>query len=270
MSTVTIGGREVVLERFQVAKAMRVITLLGLIQKQVPELNRDMATFRRQYAADNVVELNRVQAKMRFGPQPVLDDKGEPIFHDGNLLTLPSPIDRMTEQDWQRAGEILKLPQEPSLQEMIMAVFPTAYEKAEQPVLRLVALVVMSNADVKAHISAGNLSEQLDALVESTISLAYLEEIMELFVAVGEMIEGSVMVKAKDLGERVGKLRGLLGTKKTSQPETSPTSNEQPEQPKIVSASGSPSDGDGPTPTPSSDSPGTPSTPSAASLPASV
>lgn len=265
MSTVKFGDRDVVIERFTVAKGMRVITLLGLIQKSVPEINKAMAEFKRQYAEDNVVELDRVEAKFKYGPRPVIGEDGEPMFHDGKLVTMPSPIDRMTEQDWERAGQTLKERQEPSPVEMIMAVFPIAYEQAEQPVQRLLGLVVMPNDDVARYAASGEIWDRVDEVVAKTIAPAYLEEIMELAVAVAETIEGQVMVKAKSLGGRLGKLRGLFGMEKTtatSQPEISPTSSEQPETPKTDSASVSDDSSTGLTQSESSDSPGTPSTPS--------
>jgi hypothetical protein len=263
VSTVKFGDRDITLERFTLTKAMRVITLLKLIQQSTKEIGKTAAEFRREYAQDNVLELDRVEAKMRYGPRPIVDADGELMFRDGTLVTEQSPVDRMTEEDWTRSNQKLRIRQEPTPQEMMWAVFPVAFEHAEETVNRLLGLVIMSNGDVDRYVKSGEIWERVDELVNATIAPAYLDEIMELAVAAAELIEGQVMTKAKALGDRVGKLRQMFGVgTKTSTPETSPTSSEQPEQPRTDSASPSPDSSTGLTPPPSSPSPGTPSTPS--------
>jgi hypothetical protein len=271
MAAVTVGGREVVIERFTLVKAMRVITLLGLIQKSVPEITKAMAEFRAEYRETNVIELDRVQAKMQYGPTPVIGEDGEALFKDGELVTIPSPIDQMTEKDWERAGHVLRLRQSPSATELIMAVFPLAYEKAEQPVQRLLALVAMSNDDVARYVESGEIWDRVDDFAKKTIAPAYLDEVMELAVVAGETIEGQVMTKAKGLGDRVGNLLRLLGMGKTetTNSETSGMSSEPPVQPNTVSVSSLPASTDG-SPETSSDSPGTPSSTSVESLSANA
>jgi hypothetical protein len=273
MADIEIGGRKVTVERFTLAKAMRVITLLGVIQKSVPEISKAMVEFKRDYQETNVIELDRVQAKMRYGPTPVLSDDGEALYRDGELVTLPSPIDRMTETDWERAGHVLKLRQSPSPTEMVLAVFPLAYEKAEQPVQRLLALIAMSNDDVSRYVASGEIWDRVDDFAQTVIAPAFLEDVMELAVVAGETIEGQVMDKARGLGDRMGNLLRLFGLKTpetTTSPETSETSSEQPVQPNIISATPLASGSPGPTPSESSDSPSTPSTPSDASLSATA
>ena len=271
MSEVQIGGKTVTLQRFTLAKAMRVITLLSVIQKAVPELNKAMAEFRREYGENNVIALDRVQAKMRYGPQPVLGEDGEAMFKDGVLVTIPSPIDRMTEEDWQRADQTLKLRQAPNTAELAAAIFPLAFEHAEQPVMRLLALVAMPNDDVERYVASGEIWDRVDDLARDVIGKAYLEDIMELAVASAETIEGQVMQKAKGLGDRMGKLRSLFGMQATTTPSPteSVTLSEPPESEKPESVSGSPESSVG-NPIESDDSLGTPSPDSETSSTVSV
>lgn len=266
MSAITVNGQQVTVERFTLTKGMRVITLLQLIQRMVPDITKEIARFRREYAEDNVVELDRVQAKMRYGPTPIVNDAGDvEKTADGNVLTIASPIDRMSEQDWERSGQVLKLRQQPSNEELMLAMFPLVYEQAQAPVLRLLALVAMPNADVEryAATSGDELWTQVDQFAAKVIAPAYLEEVMELAVTAAEQVEGQVMTKANELGERAGKLAGKFGlTRKRSA--ASPTSSESPEPQNSQSASPSPDSSTGSQPT-SSDSPGMPSTPSGTS-----
>ena len=263
--TVTIGGDDVRIERFQWAKAVRIITLIGVIQKTVPEIQSEIAAFRRQYAEENVIVLDRAQARMRFGPMPLYDANDEPVVRDGEVVMMPSRLDQLSEADWEKSGNTLKLRQTPEAGEIIAAIFPTVMEKAELPVKRLLALVTMTNDDVARYAASGEIQERIDDVAKDRLSKAYLEEIMELAVVVGEMIEGQVMAKARELGGRLGNLRRLFGMETTpsgSSPATSTTSSEPPEQPSSSSSSDSESSSPGPTPTESPDSPGTSSTPS--------
>lgn len=274
MGTVKVHDREITIERFTLAKAMRVITLLGVVEKTIPEITKLAADYRREYRENNVVEMDRAQARMEFGPRPVLDESGTvSLREDGSVVTLPSPLDDLTEQDWERSGHKLRFPESPSSNEVLLAVFPTVYEKAEEPLLRLLALVAMKNDDVSRHVKDGTIWDKVDAFAAEVIEPALLEEVMELAVAAGEQIEGQVMSKAKSLGARAGKLGKAFGlsidtpeTTKEPLPETSTTLSEQPAKPSTESPMDSLSDTDGPTPTESTDSLGTPSITSDESL----
>lgn len=272
-TTVNIGGRDIAVQRFTLAKAMRVLTLLSLIQKSIPQITKAISEFRHDYESENVVELDRVQAKMQYGPRPILGEDGEVAVHKetGEPLFAPSPVDRMTEQDWERAGQSLKIRKSPSPTELMMAMFPLAIEHAEQPVMRLLALVTMDNDQVTQFIGRDEIWEQVDQRIRDTIAPAPLEDLMELAVVVGETIEGQVMQKAKALGGRTGNLLRLLGIEQptSSSLETSTTLSEQPEPQSTESVSSTPAISTG-SPTLSEDSPGTPSTRSETSQTASV
>lgn len=277
MGTVKVHDREVTIERFTMQKAMRVITLLGIVEKSIPEITKLAADYRREYREQNVIELDRAQARMEYGPRPVLDEEGAVAMReDGSVVTMPSPLDSLTDDDWERSGHKLRFNQSPSTAEVMLAVFPSVYEKAEQPVLRLLALVAMKNDDVSRTVRDGTIWDEVDRFAAEVIEPALLEEVMELAVAAGEQIEGQVMSKAKSLGARAGKLGKAFGLA-TDTPEqtepvqpTSTTLSEQPEKPNTESSSVSLNATDGLTPTESLVSPGTPSITSAESLTATA
>lgn len=264
-TTVQIGGRDIAVQRFTLAKAMRVLTLLSIIQKSIPQISKEIAAFRREYEEENVLVLDRVQAKVEFRPKPILAANGDVATNPqtGEALLSQSPIDAMTDADWQSAGNSLRIRKSPSPTELMMAMFPFAIQHAEQPVMRLLALVTFDNDQVTQFIGRDEIWEQVDQRIRDVIAPAPLEDLMELAVVVGETLEGQVMQKAKQLGGRTGNLLRLLGIEQpaqtsTSEPETSTTSSEQPEPQSTVSASPTPviSTGD---PTRSEGSPGTPS-----------
>lgn len=69
MPKVEISGRTVTIERFKLDKAMRVITLLQLMQKQAPEVSKVWAEFRKSYGEDYARDVDRMNALALYGPQ---------------------------------------------------------------------------------------------------------------------------------------------------------------------------------------------------------
>jgi hypothetical protein len=174
---------------------------------------------------------------------------------------VPSPLDRMTEADWERAGHKLRLPKAPSGAETIAAVFDRALDLAEDHVYRLLALFVMSNEDVVRYRRDGTLMEVLATRADELLDRAMADEALELAVVCGETIDEQFSAKAAELGDRLGNALKLLGlTSKTRGPrEPAPpaTSSDGPSPSTPTSSTDSPAaTTDGP-PTPSSTSPGT-------------
>jgi hypothetical protein len=228
-SEVVIGGKTVTVERFTLAKAMRVITLLQLIQKQMPEITKEWASFRRTYAEDYGVELDRINAMAQFGDQ----------------------LEHIKDEQWERAGQKFKVPGTPSTPELFFAMAPLVYEKAEAVTLRLLGLIAMPNEVVGRYVAQGDIWERVDELVDDILKPAGLDEILELVITAAEVIDGQVLQKAKGLGDRAGNVARLLGIKTTTTMESpsslmdSPTLSGPPEQPSSDSSSDSPSDTSG-------------------------
>lgn len=238
MPEIQISGRTVTIERFTLAKAMRVITLLQLIQKLVPEVSRAWAEYRKEYAESYATEVPRIRAMAQFG----------------------ASLEHITEQDWERAGQTLPVPGVPSQPEIFFQMAPLVYEKAEAVMLRLLGLIAMENELVNRYVAKGDIWERVDELVDDMIRPAALDEIMELGLVAAEVIDGQVLQKARTVGDRAGNVARLFGIR-TRTSEDSTTSSESPVQPSTVSVSSSPAISTG-SPTESDDSNGTSSTPS--------
>lgn len=269
MSEVEIGGRTVTIQRPTVSKAARIITLLGVIQKQVPEATKAWAQFRRDYAVEYAQVLDRAQALVRYPARPVFDADDNPALHDGQVVMVPSPLASISEEAWERMNQQFRMPAEPSQAELFFHMAPFIFERAERPVLRLLAVLVMDNEKVARFAGDGTLEERLQELVEEVIQPAALHEVMELLVTAAEVVDREIVSKAQSLGKRMRPMLNMLGlAQPDSKPTGSTTSSEQPERSSTDSASTSPDSSNG-SPTRSSDSPGTPSTPSESSLAAS-
>jgi hypothetical protein len=73
---------------------------------------------------------------------PKLDGQGRPVMG-------PDPLGHMTDEDWAANGQRLRMPKSPGREEQIAAVFPKALELAERETLQLLALLAMTNAELK-------------------------------------------------------------------------------------------------------------------------
>src|SRR4051812_42672193 len=107
MPEVELHGKTVNIQRFTLSKAMRVITLLQLIQKQVPEVSKHWAEYRRNYAQEYSIVLERNEAVIRF----------------------PGLNELLNEKDWERAGQQHRVPGAPSQTEIFFEMAPLIYEK---------------------------------------------------------------------------------------------------------------------------------------------
>lgn len=253
MAEVNLNGRTVVIERFTLAKAVRVITLLTELQKQVPELTKEWATFARDYARDYAVELDRVQALVQNPDRVVYGADDNPVqLSDGSVVTVPSAVSKLTDEDWERAGHVYRVPASPSQPEVFMRMAPVVFEKAQEPALRLLSLIAMDNAKVGEYAKNGSLYERLDEFGRDVLEGADIAEIMELVAVAAEVVDSTIMAKARTLGKRLRPLRAMIGL--SNQEETT-TLSEQPVVANTVTSTGSPESSDG-TQTGSLDSPG--------------
>lgn len=271
-NTVTLGNTDYRIERPTGLKASRALALMRALSRAMPELTGELAKFRRDYERDNVLELDRVQARMRYPAEPLVRD-GKPLTNEaGDILMLPSPVDRLTEADWEAAGGVYKVSASPGWGEVLTALFDRALELAESHVYRLLALFTIPNDELKALRKGGGIDEALEQRAELLLDESYFDELLELAVVVGETVDHHFRRKTADLGDRMGNALRLIGldwTTKATPEQDSPataTSTEAPPTPapstdgpsssKPSSLTGSPDSTDGP-PMPPSTSPST-------------
>lgn len=235
LNVVEIGGERVTVERVSARKASSAFSILRGLGDAIPQIVKARAKFVREYEADNVVELDRVQARLRFPRRPLLDENSAPLYeadtlpdgspnpNAGELVLAPSPLDAMSEEDWERAGNVMRLPKSPDLYEELAAVFPVALDEAEEQVYSLLALFTMTNAEVKRARREGGLKPVLEARVEELLDDAGADELLELAVVVIEVINAQFRSKLDALGDRAGNALAALGLGNRGQaPQTTP------------------------------------------------
>jgi len=295
---VTLAGKTVMIERPVGAKASRALAIIRALSKKSPAIRSTLAEYTRTYERENVTELDRAQARFQFPPQVLTDGVGEAVREPatipnpragqtpanatadevergivepepdtipnpraGELVWLPSVIDYITDDDWARSDNRLKLPRSPSGPEVALAVMDVALEEGENLVYSLLALFVMTNEEVAHAWRTEGLAPAIDAKVDDLLTQAYFDELLELAVAVLEVIDGNLRRRLDDIGDRAGNAlrrfglslpEGMRPTPATPESTTSPTtSTDGPSSSTPSSSTDAASDTDGAPETPS-------------------
>jgi hypothetical protein len=261
MPDVKLGDRTVTIEPFSVRKGIRVIRSVEQVAKGVPELLGEWGEFTRNYEATHVTEIERATARWRFGPRPLLeqvpllsdedvpvrDARGDIVFintpkiENGEPVMGPDPLAHMTEEDWVASGHKLRMPSSPDLSEKVMAILPKALEVAEKETLGLLALLAMSNGEVK-HAERSGFVDTHQERIEAMLDLPF-DDLIELAVVAGEVVDTQFQARVKKLGERLPNALRLFGIR--MQPKTSETSSPSSSKTSAESSTDSPTPTDG-------------------------
>lgn len=288
---VLVGRTEYVIERPSGRKAATAFRLLKRVSGTVKNVTSALGEFEREYRQQHGIELDRVQARLRYPARPVLipqqEGDGFDVLMDEatGQPVMRSQLDAMTDDDWTKAGDVLRLPANPTGPERAAIILDVAAEEAEAELYALLALFTFSNQEVAELRKRGGdeLNEALRERGDELLDAGYLEELLELAVTIGETIDEQFRRKiAGDLGGRAGKALRLLGIdlerlrqeNPEEAPQTAPQDAESTDSPttdepatttsssRPTSSSDSPTGSDG-APTPPSTPPMTSSSPSA-------
>ena len=272
-NTLTLGGRQVTIERPSSLKASRALAMMRGLSNAAPALQTELATFRVRYEAENFVELDRVQARVQYPERPIMAGGAIMLDEDGAPRMLPSPVDRISEEDWEKAGGKLRVPASPAQWEVVVALLDSGIEAVETLVYRFLALFTIPNADLKAARADGTLDAVVRAAADELLDDTYADELLELAVVVNETIDHHFRRKARFLGDRLGKLLSMLpgefrsssSTETSTSSSTTSQNGTTPESPRPSSSTDSPPDTTAGLPPSSSTPPMTSSSTSASS-----
>lgn len=233
--TVThVGDREVKLERVSARKGARILAELRYIGKRAPGIADKVAKFRRDYAAENTEVISRAEAELRWGPRPAIQNGQALRYPDtvtvdgveqahpraGEIVMLPGELEHITEEAWAAMGHKLERPGNPSVGEAVAHVFDEALELAEDHVYRLLTLFTIPNERIVEWRKANTLAEELERETDELMDEAYADELLELAVIAGEVLEAQFVAKIRSVTEgtvgRLGNALRLVGLDPTS------------------------------------------------------
>ena len=249
VATVTVAGRSLEIARFRGFKAQRIMRLAGRIGRRYPELATKVAEFEQAYVEENKIRLTRTEAEFRFGSEAA----------------------EISDEAWEGSGGELALKQMPSSYERLAAVWPDLLEAAEEPIMDLLAVVAMTNEDLREADDADRVDAAIAERRKELLHDADATELIELAIAGYDVARGQfgpLVEKVTPFLEMLGLTMGgppptesdTSPTERTESETSSPTSSDSETSPSSSTDSQPPTDG--PDEKPSTASPGAPSEPS--------
>lgn len=219
---VRVGEQTYTLRPFRAFKAIIAGELISRVGDEIRELLSELARFDREYRQTNTVRFTKAQAMQRGWDLPadafVTPDDGEPY---------------------------VDLPGVPSAEERLMFAFPRAFRLAREEVTKLLALIVISNDDLRNGDIAGDVEERLEKLGQELIHGGEVGEIVELLAATVDHVKGQLAQH----GEAVGKLRDFLRRASSQDPQEDTEDRKTTVEPMRVVAEQPPSSTSSPAPT---------------------
>lgn len=232
---VLIGGEVQSLGEFSAYKALKALEILGDVEEAWREVLREAAAFRKEYQAENVIEMSRAEARRQFRPRPMEatrrvelpDDRvefiDEPLLDsDERPVLSPDPLGHLTDADWEASDQKLRIPQAPSESMQIAAMVPRAFRLGRDATLALMALVLASNSDLEAWDREGNdvVDEKLKERAAQLRHRAKLDELVELATATLTICREQV---AGPFGRLAAQARTIFAKPETEQQEDGKT-----------------------------------------------
>lgn len=255
---VRIGGEPRTLGGFSAFKAFKAMEILGNAESIYRRVLSESAAFTREFEAENVVELDRAEARRQFRPQPVYEQTTEetetgsvatatPVLIEGEPLLGPDPLGHLTDADWEASGNRLRIGKSPSEDVKIAAMIPRAFELGRLEATRLLALAITPNADLEKWDNDGDVDAELETVAKRLLHQATADELVALAIATLRLCKEQI---SGPFGELVEAARTTFRAAKD--PETTATGESgQPEPMRVVtpgsptSSSESPADSDG-------------------------
>ncbi|HEU4657899.1 MAG TPA: hypothetical protein VFR97_10250 [Capillimicrobium sp.] len=253
---VTVGGQTVIIQPFSPRKALLAGAIVSSIGDSWEQLFREAARFAAQLAQDNATVYNRATAMalLEHRPRPLLDSENEPIVVDGKAVMRPGALDHITEEAWERSGHELRIPERPDPAVINAYLMPKALGLFERQVARLLALAIVTNAELGKAAEEGG-DEAVNRLLDDKRGLlldqSTIGELVRLFTLTAERVQDELRADLDELGDRVGNAMRALGIDLSALTALGPEATTKP-----TSSSSSPTSSDGVSDGPSTASPG--------------
>jgi hypothetical protein len=182
---VTIGGKDYSVPPINTRKLTVGASIWAHLQEHINEAMMEVARFSRHYGELNKLPITRERnARHQYG---------------------------FTEADFQ-GRPFIEVPSPPSIEQQLAVGISYVYERAEDDVARLCALVLAPRQEVREHRKAGDLQDWLLEQGQDLIDEAEPEEMIDLLVAVVQQFKAR-----KKFGDAVGKLRAEFSSQESQE-----------------------------------------------------
>lgn len=188
--TVKIGERQYEIQRFRGLKAILVMAALTRVTKEVPDILNDVS---KAYSARNTVVITEPMSRLPRWEGFTKEDFDEAEKSSGRReIEIPAPI----------GGN-----------EQMLQALPMLLEQARKEVVRLLAILITPNSDLKEADKNDTVEALLDKHYDELMYDADLEELAELLLVGQDVLMDQLSSKKDRLGKLIGSLWNRLGTR---------------------------------------------------------
>jgi len=242
--SVSIGGRPYTVARFRSYKAVLVGEILSTVTKEIRGLLKEAAAFRREYRAENALQITRQMCLERIsdiearvaGLREQAADAPEQRDGDDDERATKAELEASARQgearaqSWRRQLEdmgertYVEMPQDPTEGELIVAVFPKAFAMRTQ-LSELLALLVTPDVELLDGWRKDTVRKMLRDKGDSLLAESEPAELVELAI-VAKRVVGD---QFRPLLPALRTLRGEEPvTEQTAEPTTPATTTPDP------------------------------------------
>lgn len=157
---VTVGERSITIARFRGFKALTIAEAVAEIARAYPELASKAAEFESTYIEENKLILTRPEVDLRYG-----EDSAQ-----------------ISDEAWQETEGKYELKRMPSAQERLAAMWPEILVAAKDPAMRLLAIVSLSNEELRDADEADRVAEAIEERRKELLHDGEPDQLVELFV----------------------------------------------------------------------------------------
>lgn len=209
--TVKLGeeDKEYTIQRFRGLKAIMAMASMTRIAREVPDIMADAV---KQYQARNTVVITESMARLPRWRSFTKEDFDAAALANGGRreLEIPTPM---------------------TVNEQIMYSLPTLLENARREVIRLLALLLVSNVELKIADKADNVEEKLDEYEDLLLYEAELDQLVDLCFAAQDVLSEQLSDRKDRLGKMMGSLMKAWWASMGQEPPTTQTPTELPDSP---------------------------------------
>ena len=225
-----VGDREVQLPALNGFKAVRAGRLVSEAAECLPAVQEALAQLRER----SVLTVTPEMAKLpRFHRE--IDGQEVPIFSEADFASQPDGV--------------IRIPQEPTRQDVILAVFPIAFKHAEKQLVELLGLVTIPNDQLREADAAGTVDTVIEQHGKDLLHEATIAQLLALTTAAVQQVAEAI--QGDELGEALGAVTGRAAPTPQSVEDRPATQPSIPESP-----TASPAPTGGPEPIASTEHPG--------------
>jgi hypothetical protein len=240
---IQIGETLYKIRRFKGLKAALAGALMSRVMRELPQLQENAQTFRKEFREKNTTVITPALAKL-------------PRFAGLEL----------SDADFRASGGKIEFPEEPDGTAILVHIFPDMFDLASKELQKFLAVIVIPNRDLEEADDADNVDEALEKLGKRLMREGDIDELMELVVVGMEVLKEQMASKRDRLGKlQLPFLKWMMEEEKPTEAqaeaEALPTASEEPENSGLGETSQTPTETT-PSPSPSSVPPSSSDSPS--------